>query len=409
MRGFIFLFLILNQSTLAAETSSTTVPAPTEEAIASQSVSTTEPGEHKRSVVSGRVALQTSRAAGKDFRTFKGSSGGSEEGSGISDGSTMPNLNYVTGKFVVAPNRDNQFHLGVVQSLDSDEDRRVPTPVTGNRPAILPASIAALRYMHYFTRSLNASLGDGFDNQSKFSDPSVGLNYKEVVREGWGKKGGFSLSIPTTEKSHNDHILTKASLRTGLAYYGDNWNIALSLSHSRPFYQGGTNLSDYVTRKKSGKTASKKPRSTRPNPGGGTSTLSRTDDPSSGSSPGGNIADRPGSAYSSMEEVDLVLNEREVARSSASLNYQFTPSRSWKFTGGPGTTLLRTARENTIWMTSMKLLGVSYQTGHFETGSDINLYSNIHKFKSPSLPNLWNFGLHVSYLFGADPNSPRGI
>lgn len=51
----------------------------------------------------------------------------------------------------------------------------------------------------------------------------------------------------------------------------------------------------------------------------------------------------------------------------------------------------------------MKPIGFTYTVDQMDFGGELNLVSDIRKYRSPALPKHWSVGLNVSYSFGTPP------
>jgi len=331
-----------------------------------------------------RMTYLTSRAGGKDFRSFKSS--GSDDSGSMNENSTMPNLNYFSARAMYTPVRGQQISFGALQSLDPASARTITGPSGRAHP--LPGQIFSLRYAYFLKQELSLGLGETYVDSYKFSDPTLGLSYKHSVDAGWGHKAGLGLSIPTTEKSHNERLITRATARSGVSFTTDRFVSSASLAYSRPF---NSRAGDLPSSRGDGDTTSS-PSGTPGGRGGGRGGRG-------GSAPPGNpfgVDPTP----SVLEAADLVMMEREVDRTTGSLGVSYVPGEHWKLGSGAGVTYLETARQKAIWLTSARLLGAAYTLGHVEVGSDIQMYSDIHNYQHASFPRLWNVGLHLTYFIG---------
>ncbi len=380
-RRLVFLLLAFCLTEPARADESTNKAGGSEASIA---VNSSERTEKKYSV---RLTYLTSRAGGKDFRSFKSS--GSDDSGSMNENSVMPNLNYISARAVITPLRGHQIMFGGLQSLDSAQARIITKP--NGRKFPLPGEIFSLRYVYSLSRHYTLSAGETYIDTFKFSDPTLGLNYRNSVDSGWGQRVGLGLSLPTTEKSHNERLITRATIRTGASLTADRFVTSAGLSYSRPIYSRPGDLPSMRGEDGGGATAA--PGASQPSPGG-----RRTGRHGGGGTSGNVINADPTPA--SLEEVDLVIMEREVDRSTGSIGLTFIPSQHWKLGTGAGITYLETARQKAIWLTSARLIGAAYTFGKAEIGSDLQLYSDIHKYQHAALPRLWSIGLHLSYFLG---------
>ena len=340
--------------------------------------------DHKAS-----LTYLTSRAAGHDFRSFRNSA--TDDSGATTEGSSLPNLNYLSARLSVSPWAKHTFSVGALESIDSEAVRTVVGPNGDART--LPSTIWSARYGYRFTDHLSASAGQTYVTGRKFSDPTTGLNYRSngFDEQGLGQRAGLSLSLPTTERSHNEQLITQATVRSSLSYMAGRWTSSGGLAYSRPFYMHPASLA--VTSFGPPPTAPGAPpphahgHHGAPTPGGdGGPAAAAVNDPNVGT----------------LEAVDLVMGERVADRSTGSVGVSFQPSYHWKLGTGAGLTYLETWKQKTIWLTSARVLTAAYSFWKMEAGSDFSLYSDIHKYAHPSLPSLMNVGLHLTYFMGAE-------
>lgn len=347
------------------------VPARAE--ISSPAASTAEESGQRAAGFSGKIGYLTSWAGGRDYRSFRTSGGDDGE-------AAFPTLSYLNARLDARPFRSHHLSLGFLQSLDSASTRSVAGARGKKSP--LPGRIASLRHEYGLSRSFALTSGLSYTNDA-FSDPKLGAAYRFKAEQGWGQKTSLGLSVPTSGRSRKSNLVTRASLRSSLTYaFADRFEASAGLSHSRPFYSRAEEIAP--ARKESNPSLDGK----RGRRSGGR-----------GAAPVGDALSEP--SIATLQEVDLVMMEREVDRTTGSLGLTFEPSNRWKLETGVGVTYLQTARQKAMWLSNAHLLGATYRFGSsLEAGTDLKLFSDVQKFRHPSIPKLWSFGLQLTYLLG---------
>ncbi|MGZ3696019.1 MAG: hypothetical protein ACXWQO_18255 [Bdellovibrionota bacterium] len=323
-------------------------------------VSVQDATSNKGAKVYSRFSVFTSRSGRQtDFRSVRTT--GTDDSGSISEKSLFPNLNFLTALAIVTPADRHQVSALVLQSLDPVAKRTLPTP-TG-KSMVIPGRIAAARYRYDLSPSFSVSASQVHVDTSGFADPSFGLAFLTFDPNNRMYKFGINQTAPLTESSHNSHLITKSTLRASVVARKEEWVTTGYLSHSRPFYGAGANLS--------------------------------------GSSPQVTVA-RP-SPLPTLQEVDIVILQKEKNRSTASATIAYT-RKALTFSASAMATHFRTFKEKSIWATTVKPLGIAYTSKNkWETGASFNLTSAIEKYRSPSLPSQWNIGVYLSYSMGVQP------
>ena len=337
----------------------------------------------------------TSRSASSDFRSFRGSA--TDDSGQLTEGSALPNMNYLSSRLSYSPWNRHTFSGGDLQSLDSASKRTVLRP-DGSGGFPMPSSIWSLRYGYRINDHFNAGLSETYVQGRKFSDPMAGLTYRSnrFDEQGLAHRVGLNLSVPTTERSHNDQLITRATLRTSLAYVAGPWTSSAGIAYSRPFFEHPGNLaaSNFDD-------PSAPPGSPQSGPAGGGASSHH-----SGGRGGHSVTSTdptdPNAVVYVPEPASIAMQEREADRTTSSVGVSFQPNSHWRFGSAMGVTYLETWRQKTIWLTNARPLTVAYDFWKMEVGSDVSLYSPISKFQHPSLPSLMVVGLHLSYFMGAD-------
>jgi hypothetical protein len=242
---------------------------------------------------------------------------------------------------------------------------------------------------------------------TRWSDPNMSLSHRfERDGRGFQFREGLSLTVPTTERSHNDGLYTRATCRVSLNRRTETgWSTNMGLSYSRPFYKDIDKVAsakDWGASPPSAQTQSDPSGATRSNGGdrrGGGGRGGR------GNRPGRGNSNLVGSSGSSSEQtpqqvVDSVLRETERDRTTGSVGLTYSFPRHWKIGTGGGISYVQTSKDKAVWATSARVLGVSYKVSNVEMGSDLQVFSDAGKFKHPSLPKYWGVGLHLSLAFG---------
>lgn len=394
----------------------------------------------------------TSRSASTDFRSFRSSA--TDDSGAVTEGSALPNMNYFSTRLSVSPWQRHTFSVGDLQSLDSDSHRSIMRP-GGGGSFTLPASIWSVRYGYRINDHWNAGLSETYVQGRGYSDPMAGLNFRSnrFEDQGLAHRLGLNLSVPTTEHSHNDRLITRATIRTSLAWAAGPWITSAGIAYSRPIYAHPGNLSatnfddpnappgspqSLSGRHRGGGPVGAPPRPQPPQPAPSTPPAQPTQPdptqpgtppqptpvdptppaqptpptPPGPPTPGPSGHDQPvdtstptatdPSTYGAANDADYVTREREYDRTTSSIGISFQPSEHWRFGSGAGVTYVETWGQNTIWLTNARAFTAAYNFGKMEVGSDVSLYSDIHKYQHPSLPSLLSIGFHLSYMMGAD-------
>jgi hypothetical protein len=421
-----FAALVAPVASLAADS----VTAPVAKLPTATSLTETEPSRGPRYKAS--FSYLTSRSASTDFRSFRSSA--TDDSGQVTEGSALPNMNYLSTRLSISPWRRHTFSIGDLQSLDSDAHRTIQSP-GGGQGHVLPASIWSARYGFRINDYWNAGISETFVQGRKWSDPMAGLNFRStrIDEQGLANRLGLNLSIPTTEHSHNDHLITRATARTSIAYVAGPWITSAGVAFSRPFYAhpgelAASNFDDPNAPPGSpqsfsghhhGGGAIGGPSHTKPAPAPADPTQPTPTPPPVDptkpvppTQPGQGTHDAPGdstnasildaSAYGPGDSADYITREREHDRTTSSLGVSYQPSKHWRFSSGAGVTYIETWGNHAVWLTNARAFAAAYDFGRMEIGSDVSLYSDIHKFAHPSLPSLLSVGFHLSYFLGAD-------
>lgn len=326
-----------------------------------------------------RLSIISSRSGLKNnHRTTR--TAGSDDSGGMSEGSVLPNLNYLTAKLLYSPKEGHQFSFGGLQTLDSVADRTVPTPFGQN--LTFPGEIAALRYYYDFSSHFIGTLGQVYIDTLNFMDPTAGMQYRFHINPETSQRFVLSTSAPLSEKSHNDQLVTRTTIKAQTTYRSDEWTFIGGISHSRPFYQN----EDLVLRAPVSARAS------------GSAPVSKRSSKSANRSVG------VSNLTSSIDDVDLIFQQKEANRTNARISASRTLGRHWKLNSGAGISWIQTGHGHSIWLTSARVIAVAYTFGEWEIGSDFTLNSDQRRFKKPTLPNLWNIGVHLTYALGSMPD-----
>lgn len=349
-----------------------------------------------------KVSYVTSRAPGKDFRSFQQQNG--DDAGNVNMNSTLPNLNYVSASAMVSPGERHHFMLGGTQSLDSSASRQIGGP--GMPPMPLPGSIAAAMYSFDITRQISLQAGEVYVDAFGFTDPLFGSSYRAGNPEGLLSVSGIGFSAPLSPRSREDHLLSQLTLRTAIAQSLGLFTVSGHVTYARAIYKSGADVPevmgpDGTLAKGSPSTAPGPNAPPAPPPG---SPPPGAPGPARPATPGGsppplNVLQPDPNA---LEIADLVMRERIIDRTNVGAGISLRP-KTWRFSSGAGATYVQTARQHAIWLTTARVLGISYGFGQAEAGIDAQIYSDIHRYDHPSLPKLWNVGMHLSYLFGPEP------
>ena len=322
-----------------------------------------------------RMSLVSSVAGKKnDLRTLK--STGTDDSGSMNENSTLPNLSYFSGFGVFRFKEKHKFLVAALQSLDGAVDRTLATPF--GRDFTIPGQILAARYSYVLTRELNVNAGLAYVDVFGVSDPTLGMGYRVSGpgHTGWSGRLGLKFSVPMTDRSRAEQLITRATMRSAVFFQQAHWEGHGSLSHSRPFYPHGVTP---VSRMGS----------------------SNANSVSSGGHGSGHGSGQGGMAgMGSLDPVDLVLAERETNRTTAGLGGSYSLTDSFEIGAGAGLTLLETAKRSSIWLTNLRPLGLTYYFRNWEAGTNVNLFSDVAEYQHPSFPRLWAVDFRLSYTFG---------
>lgn len=355
--------------------SSWVIQAAETEAGASTSTSTASARSGQAPLLLRLSILSLHSQINPDYRSMKlsgdgGSSGGDDGGSdggGGASASGSANSNFLA-LFAISPGpwRRGTLSLIDLQSLDSQDSRTVSGPFG---KMVLPANLISAKYSYPLISALSADLRLSAMNIIHFSDPAVGLSWRQAAYSGWSKRLSISDSISTSDRSKSSNLLTRSSLRGSLEY---------SWSQLRVYGASGISKAFYSTEPSAPGPA------TQPQPTGtGRNNFS-----------GGIPPDfRP-------DELDLILLTRERFRSSLASGVVWTQSESIRLSAGGRLALVKTLTGSSIWMSTVKPVGVIYTRKAWELGADLSFNSQITDYKNPPMPKLWNLGVSLSYSFG---------
>jgi hypothetical protein len=355
------------------------------------STASEEPGH--RLHYQARITYQTSRATGHDFRSFRSSA--TDESGATTVNSSLPDLNYLSARLSVNPWRKHTLSLGALQSLDPAHARTVSGP--NGHGFALPGSIFMGHYGYKLSRSFSIGAGQTYVAGRRFSDPKLSLSYRNSpVDEGWGTHLGLGLSVPTSERSRNDQLITQATLRGALSFTAGRWTTSCGLAYSRPIYMHPGDLPAVSERFAERMNGSGGPT---PSPDGGGG-HHHHDHSASGSAGGTAYPAINDPNLTNLETVDFVLAERVSDRTTGSAGVSFVASPHWRFSSGAGVTYLETWKQKAVWLTNARVLSAAFSFWKMEAGTDFQLYSDIHKYEHPSLPSLAGVGFHLTYFLG---------
>ncbi len=305
-----------------------------------------------------RFSVTTSRSSlGKDFRSLK--TIGTDESGGVSEKTVLPNQTFMSGMGMVNFSEAQQMLFAVLQSTDSVEARTVATPFGA---MVLPGQIAVARYRYSLSKKFSLSLGEVHVDTFGYSDPFLSMRYA-TQGERWTHYGDLRLSAPVTERSKNDQLYTKATLKAGSTLRSGLFAWSGSLAHSRPFYKDPAAL-----------------------------------DKSKGAS---SHAAMPGPMPSAL---DLILLQKEKSRSSGSVGGVYRVGKNWRLSSSANMTYVDTFKGKHLWFTGIKPIGAAYTHGNMEVGGSFALNSEAAKFAAPSFPTNWTLGMNLSYSFGEAPH-----
>lgn len=181
------------------------------------------------------ISFMTSRYEREvGFRNLKSSS--KDETGESSESATLPNRNYlaVAGSLPLLEN--HRLTILGFRNLDGKEARTIVMP-TGAR-FTLPGEAVGFRYQYSFTQKMTLEARTMHLEDSGFLDPSLLLGYNEFDPAGISQRFTISTSIPSTEKSRQDGLITKASVRGFLGSNFGNWSLFTSAVAAKSFYRG---------------------------------------------------------------------------------------------------------------------------------------------------------------------------
>lgn len=309
------------------------------------------------------VSYLTSKTQKTDYRTFKTMSSG--DSSGMSDGATLPNLNYVAGHLLLPISERHSLSAMGLQSLDNDKQRTVETPFAVDLK--LPASVLALGYKYKFNSAI--SLDAKFVSIESLGprDPSLGFSYMHAAPERT-QLYSVTSSVPSTESSLRDQLITRSVFKALTTWPVQSWTFSAAAIHVRSFYSQGLPATPAKQR------SSNKP--TTP-------------------------------IYPS--QVDLILIEKEWHRTRVSFGTSYSLSDKLKINFLSNMSQVVTEKNNTLWITSITPLGLSLNWNRTTISSDLSLHSDIEKYNYPRLPTLLSLSLRAGYSFGANPPSATSL
>lgn len=309
-----------------------------------------------------QFSLVTSKSELKnDFRSLKGTA--SDDTGGMSESTAIPNLSYAAGVGMAQFREKHRVYGAVLQSMDRLASRTISTPF--GRDFILPGQILGLRYTYAASEHLRLTASGAYIDVFGFTDPSAGLIYRGTATPGVYYRLSTELSLPVNKKSIRDNLTTRATARAAISVRRRNWNGSAKLSHSVPFYG---------------------PPATAP------SSISH-----------GASASGGGPVIRDIEEIDLVLSDREVSRTMTGLNGSLSVTDSLSLSSNLGVAYLRTARGPAIWISNARVLGVAYSLQNVELATNFNVTSDINNYAKLSVPKFWSTDVTLSYRLGQPP------
>lgn len=416
VRGIIFIFLLTAAADGWAQSSSMSLPEPAPSATPADSSSSSLPTPIDSLLSSPtetsslplpqnvtpkptpyyvRSSLSTSHAGeANTFRNLRNS--GTDDTGNMSENSTLPNLSYFSTNATFDLSPSNQISVGGLQSLDPVDKRTMPTPF--GKDMVLPGEVLTTHYQHNFNSLYFVEAREVYVDTYHFSDPFLGIGYKNNPATGWGQRLNLSSSVPTTERSIGEHMITKLYLRGGMSYKTTKWTNSFALGRAQSFY--AETPENMVVKNHANQVASENPppvATQPPNPSPSpTPTPGSPGAPSSPPNPGEkekNLADAP-------EVIDFILGDHELSRSSASGGTSYMLGDHWKLGCSAGLSLIETMTHKNVWFSSAQPMSATYSFSHWEIGSAFSMMSNIENYKSPPLPTLWNVSLRLGFKFG---------
>ena len=338
-----------------------------------------------------RLSLLSSRSErDPDYRSMKGSGAGGDDsgsggGAGPDDGSGQggggpgaSNSNYVAA-FGIMPGltRGGTFSFVGLQSLDPVENRTILAPMGAK--FTMPGSIVSAKYEQEFVPRFSVLARESFINTLGFTDPSLGVSFRNAQRVGWSERLSLTSSVPLTDKSKSSGLVTRSALRGNLEHSWAQLKWYGSLGFSKAFYSSDA-------------------------PSGGFGIASgHNKKPGLGQASASNPPNFNGAIPSSFkpDELDLVLLCREQHRSSMASGLSWRPIDDLKISAGGNLSLAKTTNGDSLWSSSIKPMGLTYGLGAWELGSDLSFNSDVADYKSPPLPKLWSLSASLSYTFGS--------
>ncbi|MGZ3686226.1 MAG: hypothetical protein ACXVCI_20400, partial [Bdellovibrionota bacterium] len=231
----LIVLILFNHSTArAADSNASGLPPPPE--LTSSSRFSELPPRPPRFIA--KITYLTSRAPGKDFRSFQQQNG--DDAGNMTENSTLPNLNYVSLHAMYAPLPRHHFMMGGTQSLDPPSRRTIKGP--GGRGLPLPGSLAALMYSFDLKENFSLQAGEVYVDAFGFTDPIAGISYHTILPSTMMANTGLSLSAPVSPMSRRDQLVTQAMIRGALTKRFGLVTISGHVTYSRPIYQSGAEV-----------------------------------------------------------------------------------------------------------------------------------------------------------------------
>ncbi len=386
------------------------VPAPSPAPAASAPTGTSEastaeaPPIPRKLRYKANLTYSTSRTAESDTRSFRGSA--VDDTGAVGTGSTLPNMNYINAGFSVAALRNQSFGLSTLQNIDSPAYRA--SHLTG--PGGNMNGIYSAHYGYRFSPTMNASIGETYVSGRKWADPALSFSYRARMfdEQGLSPRLGLGLTLPTTEKSHNDRLITQATARTGLTYVAGRWTSSGSLAYSRPIYQHPGKLSPYMfggpqaSQSNAGQNPAAVPQGLHHGHGHhGAPPVSPND-----ATPGSTASTDPNAGLPPPNPEDVVMAERTQARTTAGMGITYRATDKLRLGTGAGLSYVETFRNESMWITNIRVASAAYSFWKMEAGSNVDLYSTMAKYQHASLPTMMAVGFHLSYFMGEDRYNP---
>lgn len=311
------------------------------------------------------VSFMTSRYEREvSFRNMKSSSAKDDNG-GNSENQTLPNRNYLSIVASFPFLEDHRLTLLGFKNVDGDESRTIVMP-TGARFR-LPGEAIGLRYQYSFTETTTAELRTMRLEDGDFSDPSLVLGYNLLDPAGLSQRSTLAASLPMTEKSREENLITKASVRVFLGQNIDGWSVFINAFGAKSYFRGT------------------------PPEGGGRGARAQK--------PAG-MTQRSEVPPPVLDEVDQALMEREIERLGLTLGVNLNPTPELRLTSSVGAARALTQKNRALWTTSARLLAATYSLGAYDVTGDVSIFSDAENFRGVSTPNIWGLGLRVTYTWG---------